>query len=351
MTEFRSRRSAISPATDPWSRHLPDLITLLDGLARNVIDETNATNIGFLGYLREIEGRVLEGNRATDSFMARLGDVNRMAAGHEEERKGLDRALQDAIAFGSVVRDEIVASREALRSIARSIGQMQDELVKIGRISKEIGLLSVNASIESARAGDAGRGFQVISQSIRTLANDTHAITKRLNPLVEQVHNEVSQTGFDGASTAGDGTTTDLADKLTDQGALLDDVARKLAVLSSDYAALIEVQRERSVGSRDTGARLEETILGAMASAQTGDIIRQQIELIVAVLGEIRDVAAQGWDDESVDAGLARIRETIAGSYVMKIQHDIHRATTAGTGGSDGPPRSQDDDLPSFEMF
>lgn len=346
MKDIRAETGSTPAQHDPWSDRLPDLLSLLDRLARNVVEESNESSLGFLGYLQDIETRVIEGNRATDSFLDRLGDVDRLAERHEEDRRGLDQALRDAIEFGAVVREEIVASRQALHSIAGAIGQMQAELVKVGRISKEIGLLSVNASIESARAGDAGRGFSVIAQSIRGLANDTQAITQRLNPLVEQVYTEVRDQELQSADAAMGDSSEDLTSKLTRQGTLLDDVAVKLATLSSDYAELIEVKRQRNRVARETGVKLEETIRAALASAQTGDIIRQQIELIIDVMGKVRTLAGAGCDSATINAALAQIHSDIAGSYVMKIQHDIHHAS----GGHATAPTS-DDDLPSFEMF
>jgi len=54
-------------------------------------------------------------------------------------------------------------------------------------ISSQTNLLALNASIESARAGDAGRGFSVVSEEIRVLADETRSLTERIRKIVGEL--------------------------------------------------------------------------------------------------------------------------------------------------------------------
>ena len=340
-------RAGTFDETSPWTEHLPALLSLLDGLARHAVEDTNSASLGFLGHLSDIESRVAAANRETEAFLARLGDIDRLREQHVEDRRALDTALSEARAFGHTIAAQISESRQALQSISGSVRQMQDELVSIGRISKQIGILSINASIESARAGDAGRGFAIIAQNIRALSGDTQAITDRLRPLVEHVHSELRTHGIEGGRDSAADRSAEISTKLAEQDALLGELGEKLAKMAGEYATLIQVKFDRNRASRKSGAELEDAIRAALASAQTGDIIRQQIELIAGVILQLRDVARKGGQPEEISAKLAALMSNISGSFVMKTQHDVKRLAS----GQPSPRPDPEDDLPRFELF
>lgn len=80
--------------------------------------------------------------------------------------------------------EEVVSSVEELIGNAQKVAQLTSQ---IADISDQTNLLALNASIESARAGEAGRGFSVVAEEIRKLAESTGALTASIEEIVNQL--------------------------------------------------------------------------------------------------------------------------------------------------------------------
>lgn len=190
------------------------------------------------------------------------GQVGSFTREIRRQSAGVDRAI--AATRGSVGRDTAVATADGLRhelvdavthattAITSEMGQIAtridvkateaSRLVKvIDRIGATIKILSLNASIEAASAGEHGRGFAVIASEVRALANETLESARDAAAAIDfsDVRAELAalQTSIDRVHGALAGSVRHTADRVED---LLEGVGGELAVIADSNASIDE---------------------------------------------------------------------------------------------------------------
>lgn len=131
---------------------------------------------------------------ATANEVARSASQAADAARHADEEAALGRdvSLQTIEAIESLASgvESATAVIEALAKDSEDIGSVLDV---IRSIAEQTNLLALNAAIEAARAGEAGRGFAVVADEVRTLASRTQQSTQEINDMVARLQSGAAQ--------------------------------------------------------------------------------------------------------------------------------------------------------------
>lgn len=126
-----------------------------------------------------------------------------VAAGTDSEKSArqFDNFVKDTSSVMQRVVDSIVGNSklgmelvELTENIAARTQDVQSILSEIGSIAKQTNLLALNAAIEAARAGEAGRGFAVVADEVRDLSGRTSQFSQQINKVIQDMQVTVQQT-------------------------------------------------------------------------------------------------------------------------------------------------------------
>jgi methyl-accepting chemotaxis protein len=232
----------------------------------------------------------------TDQMNATMREAADNAARGAEQARDAGRIAQEG---GGVVEQTVEAMKQISQDVVqvgRSVselatkGEQIDQVVAvIEDIADQTNLLALNAAIEAARAGEAGRGFAVVADEVRKLAEKTmtatrevagtvHAIQQSTTQIVERVEaaQDNVQSGVDQAERAGQ-----MLDQIVTAASQVAEVVTQLATATEEQtAATDEIARNVegiAASARDSARAVTETARSA------GDLSNMAAQLTEAV--------------------------------------------------------------------
>ena len=164
-------------------------------------------------------------------------------AADQQAREG-DKVVGEAIAQIERLATEVGNSTEAMGHLKRESDKIGSVLDVIKSVAQQTNLLALNAAIEAARAGEAGRGFAVVADEVRSLAQRTQKSTEEIEELIVGL-----QSGTQQVATIMDNSRglTDSSVELTRRaGAALGNITRTVSTIQAMNSQIATAAEQQS---------------------------------------------------------------------------------------------------------
>jgi len=195
------------------------------------------------------------------------------AAEANEDAKQGGTVVSKTIEGMNTVAGVVTQAAGVIETLGKTSGQIGEVIQVIEEIADQTNLLALNAAIEAARAGEAGRGFAVVADEVRKLAERTTKATKQITETIQKIQNDTNRAVsvmHEGTHTVEAGKllaaqTAEALDRIIARTGRVADVISQLAseseqqvqaskVIADDVQIISSVTRESALGTREIAA-------------------------------------------------------------------------------------------------
>jgi methyl-accepting chemotaxis protein len=300
---FRRSATIINAGTDSLAHRVAEIADLAKGLGTR-LDEITA---GLANAATDLEidadqmaASAEETSRQSAGIMSASGqastNVKTVATAAEQLSSSITEiGLQVGLSKEATGRavEEAGRADSQIRNLAQAAMRIGDVVKLISEIAEQTNLLALNATIEAARAGEAGRGFAVVASEVKSLASQTGKATEEIGAKVSEMQRSttISVAAVETIShtiVEINEIATAIAAAIEEQGTATDEIARNVQRAAAGTSEVAANVSGISQAANDTGQV-------AMRVNSTSERVQSDVDILRREVGQfLQRLTAQG---------------------------------------------------------
>jgi twitching motility protein PilJ len=266
VTEINRATEQVNSATGAAQGTSTALLEAAEMQSQQISDTTQAVN-GMTGSILQVSTNA---NQAAEVAQRSLQAASQGS-----------QAVQNTIAGMNGIREQIQETSKRIKRLGESSQEIGEIVELISDITEQTNILALNAAIQAASAGEAGRGFTVVAEEVQRLAERSSEATKQIGAIVKTIQTDTnSAVAAMEKSTEGVVEGARLSDAAGQALTEIETVTNNLARLIQSISTATEAQTEAASQVTKNMQQIQEiTTLTTDGTKQTTESIGQLTEL------------------------------------------------------------------------
>lgn len=233
--------------------------------------------------IADAESRSVTVSAASDEMVSTTSDIAKNCENAATNANDTQNITEHGVTEVEGVIDDIRNQAEKTKKDAELISTLVDQTNKIGTIVQTIediasqtNLLALNAAIEAARAGEAGKGFAVVADEVRALASRSSSSTQEITKMVSQIQSDANSANESMTNTLGE--MKDLAERASGVTNILNDINSHVDDVNSQIGQIATAAQQQTTATSEISNNMQGVSSLTQQSANSSQDSNDEIE-------------------------------------------------------------------------